>query len=1002
MLNYSISKIIKGNDFYAGTSLFKSFAAKDKSPFASVFCKKFFDVWVILGVLGFCYSDANAAITLTCPEPIVVSTSTTSCTADVVLPNINGTTTCSSGGLTITPTWEFGTGYNTFTGIPVGTYTITYNATDACGATSSCTTTITVKDLVAPIPLCRSSMSLPIGNGDSTTVFAHIFNNGSFDNCAIDVFRVSRDNGTFQPWVNFRCNDVNQPGILITMRAFDDAGNFNDCQLLVHVVDNLAPVVTAPADVTIDCNQSIYDLNVTGRATTTDNCLQSPVLTYVDVNNTNVCGVGTIQRTWKATDASNNLGTKVQNITIVPLNTTQVTFPSDFIANDCTTLVDTATTGRPIITGQSCDGVSITYTDQFQYQSFPACYKILRFWEVTDYCIYNTADPNAGGRWNHIQTIKIEDIYPPTIEAPVDLTVNITGNTCIASVNVPTATVHDCSPDLTLTNDSPYAFSNQGGNISGNYPKGNYVITFTATDGCGNIRNQTMNLTVKDVKAPTPVCLSGFSLPVDPNGIITITPQMIGNGATDNCTPSNEIELWVEPSTFNCSNLGTHLVRIYAKDTDGNSNYCETSVTIQDNANYCENLQNFISGKVTTANSMALPNAKVHLTDKNGLNYTTTTDSNGDYTFTGLPLGNAYYLNADKVDLTSNGVTTLDLVIARKEILGLEAFSNNTMYVASDVNASSSITTLDLVMMRKLILGIVDTLGIPAWQFVNKNFPFDNSNSIYNQMHDAQTITIENFTNSLQNIDFTAIKAADLNYSAILTNELNDPNADNRNKNVENLIIQDKFAVQDEIIPVTLRLQDQSKIGFQYSLEFDANLLSFENISELIDDEILENISLHQLDRNRINVSWDNPNLSVLNKMPEITFNFRVIKSGYLSQAIWLGTSDIKPECYAQNGKNYDVQQLKLKFEPTNSSDNAISDCTAYPNPFDDNLTIQFHANQQIDYQIKLWDLNGQLKHTGFIKSELGTNTYKIDKDILKDINGAVLFYEISTPSFRP
>jgi hypothetical protein len=59
-----------------------------------------------------------------------------------------------------------------------------------------------------------------------------------------------------------------------------------------------------------------------------------------------------------------------------------------------------------------------------------------------------------------------------------------------------------------------------------------------------------------------------------------------------------------------------------------------------------------------------------------------------------------------KVDNPLNGVTTYDLVLISKHILGIEPFDSPYKMTAADVNNSGSITTFDIVELRKLILGI--------------------------------------------------------------------------------------------------------------------------------------------------------------------------------------------------------------------------------------------------------------------------------------------------------
>ncbi len=83
-----------------------------------------------------------------------------------------------------------------------------------------------------------------------------------------------------------------------------------------------------------------------------------------------------------------------------------------------------------------------------------------------------------------------------------------------------------------------------------------------------------------------------------------------------------------------------------------------------------------------------------------------------------------------KDDNPLNGVTTYDLVLISKHILGLELLDSPYKLIAADANKSGSITTFDIVELRKLILGIYGTPTAPwiypSYRFVDKSFSFPN------------------------------------------------------------------------------------------------------------------------------------------------------------------------------------------------------------------------------------------------------------------------------------
>ena len=85
-------------------------------------------------------------------------------------------------------------------------------------------------------------------------------------------------------------------------------------------------------------------------------------------------------------------------------------------------------------------------------------------------------------------------------------------------------------------------------------------------------------------------------------------------------------------------------------------------------------------------------------------------------------LQNASYTIAPfKDDDPLQGISTWDLVLISKHILGLTPFTEPWQLVAADLNCSGTITTFDIIEGRKLILGISNALsgcGGATWQFV--------------------------------------------------------------------------------------------------------------------------------------------------------------------------------------------------------------------------------------------------------------------------------------------
>lgn len=76
-----------------------------------------------------------------------------------------------------------------------------------------------------------------------------------------------------------------------------------------------------------------------------------------------------------------------------------------------------------------------------------------------------------------------------------------------------------------------------------------------------------------------------------------------------------------------------------------------------------------------------------------------------------------------KNDDPLNGVSTFDLVLINKHILGVESFDNGFKHIAADANRDNKVSISDMVEIRKLILGIYTTFPkANSWRFFDKTY----------------------------------------------------------------------------------------------------------------------------------------------------------------------------------------------------------------------------------------------------------------------------------------
>ncbi|MBI3950073.1 MAG: HYR domain-containing protein [Acidobacteria bacterium] len=126
----------------------------------------------------------------------------------------------------------------------------------------------------------------------------------------------------------------------------------------------------------------------------------------------------------------------------------------------------------------NCDGsVPVSFSETQTNPGSSCNNTITRTWKATD---------SHGNTASCVETIAVNDTTPPTITCPPDITVASTAGSCAATgVNLGIPTTSDNCGSVTVSNSAPSSF-----------PVGRTVVTWTATDACGNRSTCTQLVTV--------------------------------------------------------------------------------------------------------------------------------------------------------------------------------------------------------------------------------------------------------------------------------------------------------------------------------------------------------------------------------------------------------------------------------------------------------------------------------------------------------------------------
>jgi hypothetical protein len=550
--------------------------------------------------------------------------------------------------------------------------------------------------------------------------------------------------------------------------------------------------------------------------------------------------------------------------------------------------------------------------------------------------------------------------------------------------------------------------ANPGQYVIPELPYGTHKIKWIVEDGCGNETIKEYTFTVKDCKAPTAVCINGLSVNIMPDRTVPIWASDLLQYAQDNCTPSNQIKLGIRKSgtgtgfpldvdgnpqtgiLFSCDELGTNPVELWAMDAAGNADFCETYVLVQDNLHNCPPVFGQVAGLLTTETPNGLEAAQVQVTGGSNavptFNYNSTSDHSGNYITTGVPFSPNVTVTPQKNDNPLNGVTTYDLVLISKHILGIQPLGSPYKMIAADANRSGSITTLDLVELRKLILGLYPNLpSNTSWRFVDKKFSFPNPLNPFQSAFPEFKI-IPNFQNNTVNEDFIAIKIGDVNGTAISNSLL--PTND-RSEGLFELTTDDRPVKAGETVQVNFRTAGPAS-AIQFTLQYNDL-----ELTDLLPGAFMsaEHFAVFNTEQT-LTASWFTTTPG--GEIPEFTVIFKATRTGMLSNLLRLSDRITPKAAFNQEGTRLN---LDLEFNhPVNTVSDKFELYQNQPNPFAFKTTIGFYLPEGGSTTFTITDPMGREIYQNKAEFSEGSHQLVLDRAAL-GLQTGTYFYKLETPT---
>ena len=693
-------------------------------------------------------------------------------------------------------------------------------------------------------------------------------------------------------------------------------------------------------------------------------------------------------------------------------------------------------------------------TVRFNENDSTACFKIIREWTVIDWCKEPSFTIGTGTQVIKVNdnvaptiTSSCDEVTETILdseceEGPIDL-VQRASDDCTDGENLLWTVRLDADNDGDF-DGSPFEFKGDSADMSGTYPIGTHRLVWEVRDQCGNLDVCEQIFTIVNIKKPTPICLTdvtGSLMPVDDGSGQNGQPD--STIADDGIADGGMITVWaseydIESSThpcgydlvysfdstslvpsidFTCADLdpaatgsGTattidltvHVLAV-EKDHEGNvtdiisSDFCSVVFRLDDNNNTCDDVpfnpaRVIISGNVHTETQENVPTVEVSLEGVNSGASTiaTTTDQGGMYAFGDMPTGGTYNVVPELNKDILNGVSTLDLVLIQKHILGLERLATPYKIIAGDVNKDGNISAIDLVELRRVILGVaVDFNNNNSWRFIDERYEFVRPQDPLNEPF-AENYNITELTNTMI-IDFVGVKVGDVNGNVNVTGLLTAPRSN------ATLTVEDVSFEAGETVRVPVGFSGVSEVlGYQFTLEYDQSALTFAGFESGSLEMQAENFGIQGINDGFITSSWSSVNPQDIQGRDAFILEFTAVSAGTLSSAIDITSNVTSSEVYNEN-----TEVLGLGIEFTTESVDAVTGYELFqntPNPFTQGTTIGFMLAKDAEATINIFDVTGKLvkAYTGSFAK--GLNTITVDKS---DINSTgVLYYTLDTKEF--
>jgi subtilisin-like proprotein convertase family protein len=554
-----------------------------------------------------------------------------------------------------------------------------------------------------------------------------------------------------------------------------------------------------------------------------------------------------------------------------------------------------------------------------------------------------------------------------------------------------------------------------------------HKVLWKITDGCGNVDQCESTVMVVDKKAPTPYCV-GVS-----TALMQTSPKMVelwakdfDKGSYDNCTPQSKLYFtfrdagnlthpvltrlneehffkgagqnataaeynsgkaykWL-PAARSAGKVftaaGKFNIDILVWDEQFNADFCTVELTIIDNGNTGSR----IAGTVSTANGQPVTNVEVTF-DANMVEYpkTVMTSATGLFDMTHIN-GMNYNVTASKNSDFANGVSTLDLVMIQRHVLGIQTLDNPYKLIAADANNDGNVTASDLTSLRKLILGVANNLpnNQQSWRFPVAGTQVQVSPIAFDEM-----ISLEDLSSDMSGQDFVAVKIGDVNGN-VSTNVTN-PAIEGRSNNDVVLAVEEQAVAAGEVVEIPVTAANFNDVaGYQFTMNLNGASFVGVNAGTLAVNAANVGVVANDV------VTMSFASETAVNAVEGDVLFTLVVKAEQatnVSEMININSSVTKAESY-----NSDLNVGNVKLDVRTAPVAGIELFQNEPNPFRGQTTVSFVMPSSAKATLSVFDVTGKVVAVRVVDAVKGLNSEIFTREQLGATG--VLYYTLESGDF--